>query len=212
MVVIVIIGLLATIVIINVMPATDRAADTKTRADIATLEQAIEMYRLTRPTLSDRRRAAGADRRPLYPPPAQRSLGQSLSLQRARARRGALPDSRRWAPTGAKAAPAKMPTSAADPAAGALTLLAFVDRLGGAGRWLLLEETRSRARRRAGLAASAAATVLAVPGDEVTVHWLELAGGLAGAGSRRGAADARRCQRRAALGRCTSRSADRSTA
>ena len=48
MVVIVIIGLLATIVIINVMPAADRAAKTKARADIATLEQAIEMYRLDR--------------------------------------------------------------------------------------------------------------------------------------------------------------------
>ena len=46
MVVIVIIGLLATIVIINVMPAADRAAVTKARADIATLEQAIELYRL----------------------------------------------------------------------------------------------------------------------------------------------------------------------
>lgn len=46
MVVIVIIGLLATIVVINVMPAADRAAVTKARADIATLEQGIEMYRL----------------------------------------------------------------------------------------------------------------------------------------------------------------------
>ncbi len=46
MVVIVIIGLLATIVIINVMPAADRAAATKARADIATLEQGVEMYRL----------------------------------------------------------------------------------------------------------------------------------------------------------------------
>jgi general secretion pathway protein G len=46
MVVIVIIGLLATIVIINVMPAADRAAVTKARADISTLEQGIEMYRL----------------------------------------------------------------------------------------------------------------------------------------------------------------------
>jgi general secretion pathway protein G len=46
MVVIVIIGLLATIVIINVMPAADRAAATKARADIATLEQGLEMYRL----------------------------------------------------------------------------------------------------------------------------------------------------------------------
>ena len=46
MVVIVIIGLLATIVIINVRPAADRAAVTKARADIATLEQGIDMYRL----------------------------------------------------------------------------------------------------------------------------------------------------------------------
>jgi general secretion pathway protein G len=46
MVVIVIIGLLATVVVINVMPASDRAAITKARADIATLEQGIEMYRL----------------------------------------------------------------------------------------------------------------------------------------------------------------------
>ena len=46
MVVIVIIGLLATIVIINVMPAADRAATTKARADIATLEQAVDMYKI----------------------------------------------------------------------------------------------------------------------------------------------------------------------
>ena len=47
MVVIVIIGLLATVVVINVMPASDRAATTKARADLATLEQGVEMYRLT---------------------------------------------------------------------------------------------------------------------------------------------------------------------
>lgn len=46
MVVIVIIGLLATVVIINVMPATDRAAQARVRADLSTLEQAIDMYRL----------------------------------------------------------------------------------------------------------------------------------------------------------------------
>ena len=46
MVVIVIIGLLATIVIINVMPAADRAAATKARADVATLDQGVQMYRL----------------------------------------------------------------------------------------------------------------------------------------------------------------------
>ncbi|QHL90847.1 type II secretion system major pseudopilin GspG [Sphingomonas changnyeongensis] len=46
MVVIVIIGLLATIVAVNVLPAGDKAAMEKARADIATLEQALEMYRL----------------------------------------------------------------------------------------------------------------------------------------------------------------------
>ena len=48
MVVIVIIGLLATVVIINVLPATDKAAATKARADVATLEQGVEMYRLNK--------------------------------------------------------------------------------------------------------------------------------------------------------------------
>jgi general secretion pathway protein G len=46
MVVIVIIGLLATVVLINVLPSQDRAMVTKARADIATLETAMEMYRL----------------------------------------------------------------------------------------------------------------------------------------------------------------------
>jgi general secretion pathway protein G len=48
MVVILIIGLLATVVIINVLPATDKAAVTKAKADVATLEQAAEMYRLNK--------------------------------------------------------------------------------------------------------------------------------------------------------------------
>jgi len=46
MVVIVIIGLLATIVIVNVLPTRDRAMVEKTRADIALIEQGLEMYRL----------------------------------------------------------------------------------------------------------------------------------------------------------------------
>ncbi len=48
MVVIVIIGLLATVVIINVLPATDKAAITKARADVSVLEQGVEMYRLNK--------------------------------------------------------------------------------------------------------------------------------------------------------------------
>ena len=46
MVVVVILGLLATVVIINVLPAQGRAMKEKARADIGTLEQAVESYRL----------------------------------------------------------------------------------------------------------------------------------------------------------------------
>src|SRR3546814_19266223 len=46
MVVIVIIGLLATIVAINVIPATDTARVEKQKADIATIEQTLEQYML----------------------------------------------------------------------------------------------------------------------------------------------------------------------
>ena len=46
MVVIVIIGLLATVVMINVMPSQDRAMVEKSRADVSVLEQAVETYRL----------------------------------------------------------------------------------------------------------------------------------------------------------------------
>jgi len=48
MVVIVILALLATVVVINIAPASDKAAATKVRADIATLEQGVEMYRLSK--------------------------------------------------------------------------------------------------------------------------------------------------------------------
>lgn len=56
MVVIFIIGLLATVVMINVLPSQDRAMVTKAKADIATLETALEQYRLdnlTYPATSD---------------------------------------------------------------------------------------------------------------------------------------------------------------
>ena len=46
MVVIVIIGLLATVVLINVLPSQDRAMVTKARTDIATLSSAMDQYRL----------------------------------------------------------------------------------------------------------------------------------------------------------------------
>jgi general secretion pathway protein G len=46
MVVIVILGLLAAIVAINVLPNQDKAMIGKAKADIAVLEQAIELYKL----------------------------------------------------------------------------------------------------------------------------------------------------------------------
>lgn len=46
MVVIFILGLLTTVVVINVLPSQDRALIEKARADIATLGQAMELYRL----------------------------------------------------------------------------------------------------------------------------------------------------------------------
>lgn len=46
MVVIVIIGLLATVVTLNVMPSQDRAMAEKAKADVSLLEQALDTYRL----------------------------------------------------------------------------------------------------------------------------------------------------------------------
>lgn len=46
MVVIVIIGLLTSVVAINVLPSQDRAMVEKARADVAILSQAVEMYRM----------------------------------------------------------------------------------------------------------------------------------------------------------------------
>jgi len=42
----VIIGLLATVVVLNVLPSQDRARIEKARADIGRIEQAVEMFRL----------------------------------------------------------------------------------------------------------------------------------------------------------------------
>lgn len=56
MVVIVIIGLLTTVVVINVLPSQDRAMIEKARTDVSLLDQAVEMYRmdtLKYPTLEE---------------------------------------------------------------------------------------------------------------------------------------------------------------
>lgn len=60
MVVIVIIGLLATVVAINVLPAQGKAMVGKARADISTLEQAVETYRLDNLTFPDDRQGLQA--------------------------------------------------------------------------------------------------------------------------------------------------------
>jgi general secretion pathway protein G len=55
MVVIVIIGILTTVVVLNVLPDVDKAAITRARADIATLETALTSYKadtMTFPTSS----------------------------------------------------------------------------------------------------------------------------------------------------------------
>jgi general secretion pathway protein L len=85
--------------------------------------------------------------------------------------------------TAARAAPGKMPTSSADPGAGAQTLLLFVGEgapaPSAAGRWLLVEGGVVVARGEGGAAPPRAArTVLAVPGEEVSLHWLDLDEGL----------------------------------
>ena len=60
MVVIVIIGLLATVVAINVLPSQDKAMVGKARADIAVLEQALETYRLDNLAFPDDRQGLQA--------------------------------------------------------------------------------------------------------------------------------------------------------
>jgi general secretion pathway protein G len=67
MVVLVILGLLITVVALNVLPTQDKAMVAKAKADVAMLEQATELYRLqtmTYPTSSDGLKALVA------PPPS----------------------------------------------------------------------------------------------------------------------------------------------
>ena len=66
MVVIFIIGLLATVVIINVLPAQDQAMVTTSRANIAQMENALEQYRLDNLTYP----ATGEGLQALMAPPA----------------------------------------------------------------------------------------------------------------------------------------------
>ena len=83
MVVIFIIGLLAAVVVINVMPSQDKAMVEKARADIATLNQAMEMYRLDNmsyPTATDGLAALSAPPASLTQPGRYRPGGYIKTL------------------------------------------------------------------------------------------------------------------------------------
>lgn len=85
LVVIVIIGLVTAIVAINVLPAQGTARVQKARTDIATLEQALEMFRLDRaryPSMDEGLPAL------VTPPPA--TAGESITRTEGYIRR--LPD------------------------------------------------------------------------------------------------------------------------
>ena len=73
-----------------------------------------------------------------------------------------------------------MKTSPAETGAAAPDLLVFVDEAGRPGRWLLLDGggVIDRGDASGGFPA-AERTLLAAPGEQVTVRWLELAEGLA---------------------------------
>ena len=76
MVVIVIIGLLSTVVIVNVLPTRDKAMVEKSKADIALIEQGLEMYRLDNFNYPDAAQGLGA----LQVPP--RELAQPGNYRR----------------------------------------------------------------------------------------------------------------------------------
>ena len=83
MVVIFIIGLLATVVMINVLPSQDRAMVEKAKADISTLDQAMEMFRLdnlTYPAATDGLQALVSPPPTLAQPARYRSGGYIKKL------------------------------------------------------------------------------------------------------------------------------------
>jgi general secretion pathway protein G len=73
MVVLFIIGLLAAVVAINVIPAGDKGRVVKAKTDIATLSQAMEMYRLDQSSYPGQGEGLAA----LRTPPANLSMPQS---------------------------------------------------------------------------------------------------------------------------------------
>jgi general secretion pathway protein G len=80
MVVIFIVGLLTTIVVINVLPSQGKAMVQKTRADIAILSQAMETYRLDNLTYPDAGQGLNALVKPPVAAPGARSEGYIKKL------------------------------------------------------------------------------------------------------------------------------------
>ncbi|MGL5839964.1 MAG: type II secretion system major pseudopilin GspG [Sphingorhabdus sp.] len=80
MVVIFIVGLLATIVVINVLPSQDKAMVQKTKADIAILSQAMETYRLDNLAYPDAGQGLNALVTPPVGAPGARSEGYIKKL------------------------------------------------------------------------------------------------------------------------------------
>ena len=74
-----------------------------------------------------------------------------------------------------------MKTSATDAPATLPLLIVFADETGRLGCWLRLDGDQTASGEvAAGLPAGAASTVLVVPGEQVAIHWVELAEGLTG--------------------------------
>ena len=91
MVVIVIIGLLATIVALNVLPSGDTARVQKAKADIATIESGLELYRLQIEQLSRRRRRGCTRWSPRRRAPTPRAISAAAISRSCRTIRGAAP-------------------------------------------------------------------------------------------------------------------------
>jgi general secretion pathway protein G len=80
MVTIFIVGLLATIVVINVLPSQDKAMVQKAKADIAILSQALETYRLDNLAYPDASQGLNALATPPVGAPGARSEGYIKKL------------------------------------------------------------------------------------------------------------------------------------
>jgi prepilin-type N-terminal cleavage/methylation domain-containing protein len=123
MVVVVIIGILGALVVPKLLGRTGESRVTAARTDIATLMQALKLYKLDNqryPTTEQGLQALSRSRPAARPPTAGKRAATSKSCRRTH---GVMPTSTcrpacmarstssRWARTASPAAPARMPTS-----------------------------------------------------------------------------------------------------